>query len=226
MIKGCIFDLDGVIVDTAKYHFLAWQRLAIELGGNLTEQQNEKLKGVSRMKSLDLILEWNGIELSEEEKVKWATIKNEWYREFILKMGADEILEGVLPFLEVLKDKGIKIALGSASKNAATVIQRVGLNDDFQIIVDGTKTTRSKPDPQVFEMAAEQMGLSPVECVVFEDAPKGVDAALNGGFYAVGIGKPEHLGHAHMVIPNFINQTLESLESGILAAQKSTDSIK
>ena len=223
MIKGCIFDLDGVIVDTAKYHYLAWKRLANELGGDLTEKQNEKLKGVSRMESLNLILEWGGIKLDEADKVKWAGIKNEWYREFILKMEADEILEGVLPFLESLKAQGIKIALGSASKNAATVIKQVGLEDDFKVIIDGTKTTRSKPDPQVFQMAAEQMGLQPEECIVFEDAPKGVDAALNGNFYAVGIGSPENLGHAHMVIPNFIGQTLESLEAGVLSKIKTTN---
>lgn len=221
MIKGCIFDLDGVIVDTAKYHFLAWKRLAQELGSDLSEAQNEKLKGVSRMGSLELILEWGNIQLDEAKKKEWATIKNGWYREYILKMEPDEILEGVMPFLEELKSKGIKIALGSASKNAATVIEQVGLEKDFQIIIDGTKTTRSKPDPQVFELAAEQMGLPPSECIVFEDAPKGIDAALNGGFYAIGIGSPENLGHAHLVIPNFIGQTLETLEEALkMAATK------
>lgn len=213
MIKGCIFDLDGVIVDTAKYHYLAWNRLAQKLGTDLSETQNEKLKGVSRMGSLDLILQWGGIHLEEAKKKKWASIKNEWYREFILKMEADEILEGVLPFLESLKAKGIKIALGSASKNAGTVIQQVGLTNDFQIIVDGNHTTRSKPDPQVFEMAAKGLGLEAAECIVFEDAPKGIDAALNGGFFAVGIGNPENLGHAHLVLPNFIGQSLETISA-------------
>lgn len=211
MIKGCIFDLDGVIVDTAKYHYLAWKRLANELGTDLSEAQNEKLKGVSRMGSLDLILKWGGIQLNESEKNKWAAIKNEWYRDFILKMKADEILDGVLPFLDDLKSKGIKIALGSASKNAGTVIEQVGLSKDFEVIIDGNKTTRSKPDPQVFEMAADIMGLKPGECIVFEDAPKGIDAALNGGFYAIGIGSPENLGHAHLVLPNFMGQSLQKI---------------
>ncbi len=215
MIKACIFDLDGVIVDTAKYHFIAWRRMANELGVDFTEEENEQLKGVSRMGSLELILQWGGIQLSEAEKLAWAEKKNNWYREYILEMKPDEILEGVLPFLDELQERGIQLGLGSASKNAGTIIERVRLRDRFASIVDGTKTTKSKPDPEVFLKGAAELGRQPAECIVFEDAAKGIDAALNGGFYAVGIGSPENLGHAHLVIPNFIGHTLDSLLSGL-----------
>lgn len=203
MIKACIFDLDGVIVDTAKYHFIAWRRMANELGFDFTVEENEKLKGVSRMDSLNLILQWGGVEKNDDEKQALAAQKNEWYREYILKMQSDEILEGVESFLEELKNKGIRIALGSSSKNAGTIIKQVGLEDRFEVIVDGNNLTRSKPDPQVFQLGSEAMGVSPQECIVFEDAAKGVDAALAGQFWAVGVGSPANLGHAHYVISGF-----------------------
>ena len=215
MIKACIFDLDGVIVDTAKYHFIAWRRLANELGFDFTEEENEQLKGVSRMGSLELILEWGGVQLSEAEKQAWADKKNNWYREYILQMQPDEVLEGVLPFFDELHEKGILLGLGSASKNAGTIIEQVGLSGRFASIVDGLRATKSKPDPQVFLLGAAELGCHPAECIVFEDAAKGIEAALNGGFFAVGIGSPENLGHAHLVIPNFIGQTLDSLLAGM-----------
>lgn len=221
MIKACIFDLDGVIVDTAKYHFIAWRRLANELGFDFSEKENEKLKGVSRMESLNLILKWGGVSLSDEEKLEWTDRKNGWYREFILKMEPDEILDGVLPFLDELEEKGIRIALGSSSKNASTIIEQVGLKDRFEVIIDGTKLSRSKPDPQVFQLGAEAMGLQPEACMVFEDAEKGVDAALAGGFWAVGVGQSENLGHAHYVIPNFIGLDFETI-----VAQTTKNTIK
>jgi beta-phosphoglucomutase len=211
MIKACIFDLDGVIVDTAKYHFIAWRRLANELGFDFSEKENEKLKGVSRMDSLDLILQWGGKELSPEQKEEWAARKNEWYREFILNMQPDEILDGVIPFLDHLEDRGIKIALGSSSKNATTIIEQVGLKQRFDAIIDGNHLSRSKPDPQVFQLGAEALALNPDEIIVFEDAAKGVDAALAGGFWAVGVGEEEHLGHAHYVLPDFIGYTFEKI---------------
>lgn len=210
MIRACIFDLDGVIVDTAKYHFFAWRRLANELGFDFSEEKNEQLKGVSRMDSLDLILQWGGVEKSAEEKEALASKKNGWYREYILKMDESEILEGVLPFLDELEQKGIRKAVGSSSKNASTIIEQIGLDDRFEVVIDGNKISRSKPDPQVFELGAEVMALSPQECIVFEDAERGVDAALSGGFYAVGIGG-ENLSHAHYVIPNFINHSFDEI---------------
>lgn len=215
MIKACIFDLDGVIVDTAKYHFIAWRRLANSLGFDFSEEENEKLKGVSRIESLNLILQWGGIEKTEVEKEELATRKNNWYREYILKMDSSEILEGVVPFLDHLEQKGIRMAVGSSSKNAGTILEQVGLSHRFEAIIDGTKVSRSKPDPQVFEMGAEEMGLSPRECIVFEDAPKGVDAALAGGFIAVGVGSEENLGHAQYVLPNFIGVSLQDILDGI-----------
>ena len=186
-IKTCIFDLDGVIVDTAKYHFKAWRRLAQELGSDFTEEDNEKLKGVSRVESLNLILEWGGIEATEEEKLALAEKKNTWYLEYINRMTPEEILPGVERFLQSLKDKNIKIVLGSASKNAEVILERCELMHFFDAIVDGNKTTRSKPDPEVFLMGAAAADCDVKECIVFEDAPKGVEAAANAGMRAVAI---------------------------------------
>ena len=211
MIKACIFDLDGVIVDTAKYHFIAWRRLANELGFDFDASFNEKLKGVSRMESLDLILEHGGKTLTEAEKLQWAEQKNTWYRAFVLKMDPSEILEGVVPFLDQLADCNIKIGLGSASKNAGTILERLQLTPRFDIIIDGTKTTKSKPDPQVFLMGAQAMDVPPNQCIVFEDAAKGIEAALAGGFWAVGIGDYKNLKDADVVIPGFQGLVLDQL---------------
>ena len=211
MIEACIFDLDGVLVDTAKYHYIAWKRLANELGFDFDEAFNEHLKGVSRMESLNLILEHGGVTLSQEEKQQWATKKNDWYRSFILEMTPDEILEGVLPFLDQLEDQKIKFALGSASKNAGTILERLELTQRFSAIIDGRHTTKGKPDPQVFLMGAEKMQVAPEACIVFEDAAKGVQAALNGSFWAVGVGSENQLGHAHLVIPNLVGQSFQSI---------------
>lgn len=211
MIKGCIFDLDGVIVDTAKYHFQAWRQLANELGFDFTEAENEKLKGVSRVESLKLILSWGGVEKSPEEQAELAARKNEWYVELISNMTPAEILPGVKEFLDELKHRGIKIALGSASKNAPAILEQIQLTSYFDAIIDGTKTTRSKPDPQVFQLGAEALELQPSEAVVFEDAEKGIEAALNGGFWAVGVGDPANLGKAHLVIPGFQHFNFDKL---------------
>ena len=210
-IKACIFDLDGVIVDTAKYHFAAWRRMANELGFDFTKKENEKLKGVSRIDSLNLILSWGGIELTAEEKAKFAFQKNEWYLEYVSKMDNSEILEGVLPFLNELKSKDIKIALGSASKNAPTIINRVGLEKYFDALIDGNQVEKGKPNPEVFYKGAKAIGVEPRESIVFEDAPKGIEAALAGNFWAVGIGAKEDLGNAHLVIPSFVNWTLDKI---------------
>lgn len=211
MIKACIFDLDGVIVDTAKYHFQAWRRLANELGFDFSEADNEQLKGVSRMESLEIILQWGGVALSEEQKIEWADRKNEWYKALISNMSPDEILPGVPEFLAQLQANGIRIALGSASKNALPVIESIGLGPVFEVVIDGSKTTRSKPDPQVFQLATQGLELQPGECIVFEDAESGIEAALNGGFYAVGVGRPEVLGKAHWVIAGFEGLQWEEL---------------
>lgn len=215
-IKACLFDLDGVIVDTAKYHYKAWKKMANSLGFDFSEKENEKLKGVSRMDSINLILSWGGITLTETEKLEWASQKNEWYLEFLQKMDAKEILPGALEFVQDLQQKGIKIALGSSSKNAILALTKVGMLPYFEAIIDGTKTTRSKPDPQVFQMGATALNCKPDECIVFEDAESGVAAALAGGFYAVGMGSPENLGAAHLVLSSLENITIEDITHKIL----------
>jgi beta-phosphoglucomutase len=219
-IKACIFDLDGVICDTAKFHFRAWRRLANELGFDFTEEDNEKLKGVSRTESLKLILKWGKMVENDDEMLEaMADKKNTWYLEFISHMTPHEILPGVQGFLDDLKKKKIKIALGSASKNAVVILERLNLIPYFDVIIDGNKTTKSKPDPEVFLMGAAALGLKPNECIVFEDAEKGVDAALAGKFYTVGVGNHDVLDEAHIVIPSFeyidIGEICDALGSAV-----------
>jgi len=199
-IKACLFDLDGVIVDTAKYHYIAWRELAKELGFDFTEKDNERLKGVSRMTSLEILLEIGGVTLTDEEKLRLADKKNENYRTFILKMKPDEILPGAKSFLKELKAKDIKIALGSASKNAMSILNRLELTNFFEAIIDGTKVSEAKPNPEVFLKGAEALKVKPEECVVFEDAEAGVEAALAGNMRCIGIGSADVLGKAHMVV--------------------------
>ncbi|PWJ40845.1 beta-phosphoglucomutase [Sediminitomix flava] len=214
-IKACLFDLDGVIVDTAKYHFLAWKRLADELGINFTEDDNEKLKGVSRVRSLEIILELGGKTLSEEDFNSFMTKKNDWYLEYVDQMKEDEILPGVLDFLKALKAEGVKVALGSASKNAMRILNLLNITDYFDAIIDGTSVSAAKPDPEVFLKGAEATGTTPAECVVFEDAEAGVEAAINGGMRVVGIGEEEALGKANIVVPGFANFSVEDLKKAL-----------
>lgn len=199
-IKACIFDLDGVIVDTAKYHYLAWRRLAEMLGFEFTEKDNERLKGVSRMRSLEILLEVGKQTASLEQMEEWARMKNEWYVDYITKMGADEILPGVVSFLTQLREQGIKTALGSASKNADLILNRLGLKDLFDAIVDGTKVSAAKPDPEVFIVGANLLGVKASQCVVFEDAEAGVEAVKAGGMFAIGIGNAATLKDADVVV--------------------------
>ncbi|TRX70903.1 beta-phosphoglucomutase [Carboxylicivirga sp. M1479] len=210
-IKACLFDLDGVIVDTAKYHYIAWRELANELGFEFTIEDNERLKGVSRMTSLDILLEIGGVSLSEEEKLRLADKKNENYRTFILQMKPDEILDGAKDLLLELKEKGIRIALGSASKNAMTILNKLELTDLFEAIIDGTKVSKAKPDPEVFLKGAEALNVQAEECVVFEDAEAGVEAALAGNMRCVGIGSPNVLGKANLVIDGLHQMSYEKL---------------
>lgn len=189
MIRGFIFDLDGVIVDSAKYHFLAWQRMARALGIDFNEQDNEQLKGVSRAESLEMILRWGGQTLSDEEKQRWMTQKNDWYLEYIQGMTPEELLPGAADFIRNARAAGIQIALGSASKNAQFILRQTGLTDAFDHIVDGTVVTVSKPEPDVFLEGASGLGLDPAECLVFEDAEAGVEAAKRGGMKVIGIGR-------------------------------------
>ena len=200
MIKACIFDLDGVIVDTAHYHFLSWQRLAGELGVNFTIQDNERLKGVSRTRSLEILLELGKIRLDERKKEALEEQKNGWFVEYINSMKPDEVFPGVKDLIKRIKDKGIKVALASSSKNAATVIRMIRMASDFEVVVDGTMITHSKPNPEIFLLAASRLHLPPASCVVFEDAEAGVEAALAAGMKCVGVGSPKQLGKANLVI--------------------------
>lgn len=211
-IHACIFDLDGVIVDTAKYHYRAWRKLANSLGFDFSEADNEQLKGVSRMQSLEIILGIGNKTLDEVEKQALAAKKNDWFLEHIHTMTPNEILPGVIPFLEDVKARNIRIALGSASKNAVPTLKKVKLLDAFEVIIDGTKTTRSKPDPQVFQLAAKELNIAPQHCIVFEDAAKGIEAALSAGMYAIGIGNEDELAQAHTVIPSFEHISLEAIK--------------
>jgi beta-phosphoglucomutase len=211
-IKACLFDLDGVIVDTAKYHFKAWKRLANQLGIDFTEEENEKLKGVSRIESLQLILEWGGLKKSEEEILALATLKNDWYVAMISEMKDDEILPGVIPFLEELKKANIKIALGSASKNSVAILEKINLLNYFDAIIDGTKVSKSKPNPEVFLKGAEALGVSPANCVVFEDAVAGVEAAIHAEMRVIGIGTKEVLSAANLVVEGLHQMSLKKLK--------------
>lgn len=211
-IKACIFDLDGVIVDTAVYHYKAWKRLANELGFDFTELQNEQLKGVSRMASLELILGWGNVTgKTEAEKEEMATRKNEWYTEMIGKMTPAEILPGAKDFVQSCRDAGIKTAIGSASKNTPTILEKLNLVPLFDAIIDGNSVTNPKPNPEVFLKGAQAVGVAPADCVVFEDALAGIEAALNGGMKAVGIGSPDMLTKANVVVSGLDKFTLEML---------------
>jgi beta-phosphoglucomutase len=212
-IEACIFDLDGVIVDTAVYHYKAWKRLANQLGFDFTEEQNEHLKGVSRIRSLELILGWGGVTKTDAEKEELATRKNTWYVEMINQMKPDEILPGAKEFLEACKNAGIKTALGSASKNSMTILEKVNIVGLFDAVVDGNKVTKAKPDPEVFLTGARELDVDPAHCVVFEDAIAGVEAALRGGMKAVGVGSVKVLCEADLVINGLDEMTLGKLES-------------
>ncbi len=212
-LRGCIFDLDGVIVDTAKYHFMAWRRLAKELGFEFTVEDNEALKGVSRMTSLEILLRTGGVTVREKEKAVLAARKNGWYVEFISGMTPDEILPGSIRLLKSLRKAGILTAIGSASRNAGTILDRIELREMFDVIVDGNKIHKAKPDPEVFLRGAEEMNLPPSSCIVFEDAQAGIEAAIAGGMKSVGVGSPELLGHADLVIPDLKKITLKELRN-------------
>jgi beta-phosphoglucomutase len=209
---GFIFDLDGVIVDTAKYHYLAWKNLANELGFEFTKEQNELFKGVSRKRCLEILLEIGNVEATQDQFDRWMVEKNIDYLAYIEKMDASEILPDVPKVLELLKSKNIPIALGSASKNAQPILEKVNLLSYFDTIVDGNSVTKAKPDPEVFLIAAERLGVSPENCIVFEDAVAGVKAANAANMTSIGIGAKEILFEANFVFANFTEISLELLK--------------
>lgn len=199
-IRGFIFDLDGVLVDTARYHFKAWRKLANSLGIDFSETENEQLKGVSRRKSLEKILNWGQKTVSESDFDRLMEQKNNWYLEFIEHMDREEVLPGAWEFLDRTQEAGLKIALGSASKNALLILEKTGLKKYFDVIIDGNSTDRSKPDPQVFLLGAKGLSIAPNEGVVFEDSISGLEAARRGGFYCVGIGNVDSLGEEEYLV--------------------------
>ncbi|MBB1645762.1 beta-phosphoglucomutase [Sphingobacterium sp. UME9] len=199
-VKAVIFDLDGVLVDTAIYHFQAWHRLAEDLGYSFSIVDNEQLKGVSRIESLELILKWAGVEKSEAEKADLLVLKNQWYLELIEQLSPDHVLSGSLELLKKLQEKGIKIGLGSASKNAMGILEKTGIIPYFDALIDGNVVQLSKPNPEVFLKGAEVLEIAPAHCLVLEDAQAGIDAARAAGMQVIGIGLEEHLRGADLVV--------------------------
>jgi beta-phosphoglucomutase len=199
-MKGAIFDLDGVIVDTARYHYLAWKWLAGMLGFEFEAKDNERLKGVSRVASLEILLEVGGISLPEAEKLVCAERKNARYLEYIAQLTTSDLLPGARGYLLQLRSQGVGIALGSASKNAAFILDRLGIADLFDAVVDGNKVAKAKPDPEVFIRAGRELGLRAEDCVVFEDAAAGIEAAIAAKMWVVGIGNQTILHKADQVV--------------------------
>ena len=210
--KGFIFDLDGVIVDTAKYHFLAWKKLANGIGIDFSEVQNEQLKGVSRVRSLEKILEWGNKTLSDEDFTNLMSKKNENYLSYISKMDASEILPDVAKVLDFLIKSKQGIALGSASKNATPILKKVHLLEKFETIVDGNDVSKAKPDPEVFLIGAKLLGMNPEDCIVFEDSVAGVQAANTANMISIGIGEKSVLHEADYIFKDFTEMSQEFIE--------------
>ncbi|GCL38404.1 beta-phosphoglucomutase [Sphaerospermopsis reniformis] len=209
-IQGVIFDLDGVLTDTAEYHYQAWQRLADEEGILFSRQANEALRGISRRASLMLII--GNRRYSDTQIQEMMERKNDYYVELIENITPDNLLPGAVSLLDDLRQAGLKIALGSASKNAHVVVEKLGISDKLDAIADGYSVHKPKPAPDLFLFAAQQLGLPPQQCVVFEDAAAGIDAALAAGMWAVGMGPPERVGNAHIVLPSLAGMTWEKLQ--------------
>ncbi|PWJ59277.1 beta-phosphoglucomutase [Dyadobacter jejuensis] len=214
-LQACLFDLDGVIVDTAQYHYIAWRELAQRYGFDLTLEQNELLKGIGRMESLDIILKLGEVDLPMEERVVQATIKNERYLELCQQIVPSDALPGVHDFLKELQDNDIKIGLGSASKNAPLILERLQMTPVFEALIDGNRVTKGKPDPQVFLLGAQELGVDPAATIVFEDALAGVQAGNAAGMKTVGIGQVDVLSEADMVLPGFEALQLASLTEAL-----------
>src|SRR6187402_485231 len=210
--KGFIFDLDGVIVDTAKYHFLAWKKIANSLGIDFTLENNELLKGVSRVRSLDIILELGNVEASQEEKDKWLIQKNEDYLSYLVDMNETEILPGVMKVLKFLKENNQPIALGAASKNARPILEKTGVLPFFDVIVDGNDVVNAKPDPEVFLHAARLLNVTNEDSIVFEDSVAGVQAANIAKMLSIGIGEETTLHEAEYIFKDFTEMNSTFLE--------------
>jgi len=201
--QACIFDLDGVLVNTAHYHFLSWQQITNRWKVTFTEQDNESLKGLSREDSLSRLLHITGKQLTPAEREQTLIEKNELFRQYLTQMTPDDVLPGVTACLRFLKENHIRLAVASSSKNARMVLQKTELTPWFDVIVDGTEIEKAKPDPEVFLKAAARLNIQPHQAIVFEDAKAGVEAALAGGFCCVGVGQADILQQAHLIIPDF-----------------------
>lgn len=201
--RGFIFDLDGVLVNTFKYHYQAWRRVANSLGFEFTEEQHLKLQGYGRMESLEKLLEWGGLYLPDGEKLHWADVKNNWYIELVAHMTPEEVLPGVRAFLQSAKAEKIATAVVSSSRNVRSVLESTRLESFFDAVIDGNIIRKAKPDPERYLLAAAELGCTAGECLVFEDDPKGVLGASYRGFAVVGIGSPEYLKGANLVISGF-----------------------
>ncbi len=213
MIKGFIFDLDGVITDTAELHYAAWKKLSDEMGWQFDRDLNEKLRGISRMDSIKVIMDHNGVSLDDATILELATKKNDIYVESLDSMTQEDYLPGARELLTHLRSEGFSVALGSASKNASKVLKQLKATHFFDVIGDGNSVSESKPAPDIFLYASEKLGLRPENCIVFEDAEKGIDAAKAGKFHSVGIGPEERVGHADIRFNTMKEATLFEVKS-------------
>lgn len=213
MIRGFIFDLDGVITDTAELHYQAWKRLSDDMGWNFDRELNESLRGVSRMDSINIIKEHNKAETSKLELTELATLKNNIYVGSLYQLGPEDYLPGAQELLNLLRLEGFKVALGSASKNSTKVLEQLGAQKYFDVIGDGNSVSKSKPAPDIFLFGAKKLGLKSEECIVYEDAEAGIDAAKAGGFNTVGIGPKDRVGHADVSFETMKEATLFAVKS-------------
>lgn len=201
--RGIIFDLDGVIVSTDEQHYLGWQALADRLGIPFSREVNSRFRGVSRMACMNILEELGGKHYTDSEKIAYADWKNEYYRKLLAQMSSDDLSQEVRSTLDALRARGLKLAVGSSSKNAKFILQRIGLSDYFDAVSDGTNISRSKPDPEVFLKAAEYLGLAPSDCLVVEDAVSGVEAAHAGGMKAATVGDAAGRGCGDFILSRF-----------------------
>lgn len=211
IIKAALFDLDGVVVFTDKYHYLAWKELSDENGWSFSEEVNHGCRGVPRMESLEVILRHNRLTLSDEQKTAFADRKNRRYIELLQTIGPDDIYPGVVPFLHSLKARGLKIGLCSSSRNAKMVLENLDLLPLFDAVVTGAEVSRAKPDPEIFLLGASRLNVNPGNCVVFEDAPSGVEAALAAGMKCVGVGSAELLANATTHLTDYSKFDFETM---------------
>ena len=202
-LRGIIFDLDGVIVSTDEQHYLGWKALADRLGIPFTREVNSRFRGVSRMACMNILEELGGKHYTDSEKIAYADWKNEYYRELLDQMSPADLSQEVRSTLDALRARGLKLAVGSSSKNAKFILQRIGLSDYFDAVSDGTNISRSKPDPEVFLKAAEYLRLTPSDCLVVEDAVSGVEAAHAGGMKAATVGDAAGRGCGDFILSRF-----------------------